>query len=146
MQQLGRSPLAPTPRASWPPTLLLLQLDLFKRGSAASMHHHAGQVSLTLESGDSGNYAGGGGPASIQCGGAGGADMEAGEVHIQYSTDQSEYVAMLASLHSALRNSAAPGRLRFHLTIPGAANARELCAQLLAGLERWVGTRTRTAA
>ncbi|GAB4822282.1 hypothetical protein N2152v2_009328 [Parachlorella kessleri] len=43
---------------------------------------------------------------------------------------------MLASLHSALANSGDPRRLRFHLTIPDWADARELCLRLLQGLQR----------
>ena len=58
------------------------------------------------------------------------------EVHVQYSADPSEYAALLASLYSALRNSRAPGRLRFHLTIPDWADERDLCFRLVQGLER----------
>lgn len=57
-------------------------------------------------------------------------------VHVQYSTDPSEYVAMLASIHSALRNSKQPGRLRFHLTIPYSADERALCTLLIQGLQK----------
>lgn len=69
---------------------------------------------------------------TIRCG----TSAQLPEVHVQYSTDASEYHAMLASIHSALRNSAAPGRLRFHLTIPHAADEQELCSRLLCGLRR----------
>ena len=58
------------------------------------------------------------------------------EVHVQYSTEPAEYGAMLASIHSALRNSAQPGRLRFHLTIPDSAAEAQLCRHLLSGLQR----------
>ncbi len=58
---------------------------------------------------------------------------------MQYTTDPSEYLAMLASIHSALRNSADPGRLRFHLTIPDWADERGLCYRLLRSMRRWGG-------
>jgi hypothetical protein len=56
------------------------------------------------------------------------------EIHVQYSTDPTEYGAMLASIHSALVNTAQPERLRFHLTIPDWANAMDLCSRLLNGI------------
>jgi hypothetical protein len=58
------------------------------------------------------------------------------EIHIQYASDPNEWSAMLASLHSALRNTKSPGRLRFHLTIPAASDETELCRRLLNGLTR----------
>ena len=57
------------------------------------------------------------------------------EVHMQYAADPDEWLPMLASAHSALRNTQQPGRLRFHFTVPAWANEKELCQRLLQGLE-----------